>query len=127
MVRPADQLLDKLQRDLTALSTQMFLTPRKFQALLGLLNFLAPLVDLGRLHMRPLQFWLTSHWDHSLPTIDRPFQVNVELQDALEVWTETAWLFPRSTIADPVPRLLSVHGQFAGRMRGESQWERCLV
>ena len=41
---------------------------------MGLINFLALLVDLGRLHMRPIQHWLASSWDHTLPSIDMPLR-----------------------------------------------------
>ena len=68
VVRPTDQLLDKLQLDLTIYS-HIFITPRNFQSLLGLLNFLAPLVVLGCLHMSPNQFWLLKHWSLSYPSI----------------------------------------------------------
>ena len=90
VVRPLDHLLDKLQRDLMALSNQMFITPRKLQALLGMLNFFALLVVLGSLH--PLQFCLTSCWDLSLYTINLPIQINVELRDALKIRTDMTWL-----------------------------------
>ena len=51
VVCPTEHLMDKLQRDLTALSSQTLVTLKKFQSLLGLLNFFAPLVSLGRLHI----------------------------------------------------------------------------
>ena len=41
VVRPADHLLAKLQWELTTFRSQIFVTPRNFQSLLGLLNFLA--------------------------------------------------------------------------------------
>ena len=59
VVRLADHMLAKLLRELTTFRSQIFVTPRNFQSLLGLLNFLAPLVVLGRLRMHPLQCWLS--------------------------------------------------------------------
>jgi hypothetical protein len=38
---------------------------RQFSQLLGLLNSLADVVQLGRLHIRPLQFYLLEHWTPS--------------------------------------------------------------
>jgi hypothetical protein len=38
---------------------------RQFSQLLGLLNSLADVVRLGRLHIRPLQFYLLEHWTPS--------------------------------------------------------------
>ena len=56
VVRLVHHLLAMLQRELTIFKSQIFVTPRNFQFLLGLLNFLAPLVILGCLRMRPQQF-----------------------------------------------------------------------
>ena len=86
VVHLADHLLDKLQRDLTVLSNQIHITPRELQAFLGLINFLAPLVDLGHLHMCPIQFWLSAHWNHSLSSIDLPLPATLKLREALKVW-----------------------------------------
>jgi hypothetical protein len=38
-------------------------TTRQFSQLLDFLNSLADVVPLGRLHIRPLQFFLQEHWD----------------------------------------------------------------
>ena len=92
VVCPAHHLLDKLQQDLTALTTQTLVTPRKLQTFLGLLNFLAPIVNLGRLHMRPIQHWLSSLWDHTLASIDLPLTVTPDLVEAIEVWSDTGWI-----------------------------------
>ena len=51
----ADHLLDRLHRDLTVLMRKIPITPRELQSFVGLINFLAPIVDLGRLNMRPIQ------------------------------------------------------------------------
>ena len=75
VVHPADQAA-KLQQEMTTFRSQIFITPRNFQSFLGLLNFLAPL---GCLRMRPLQFWLSQRWDHSLLSIARPVKVMSEL------------------------------------------------
>lgn len=38
-------------------------TARQFSQLLGYLNSLADVIPLGRLHIRPLQFYLQEHWE----------------------------------------------------------------
>ena len=83
-------LLAKLQQELTIFRSQIFVTPRNFQSLLGLLNFLALLVILGCLRMRPLQFCMSQQWDHSLLSIGRPVKVTSELRDVLEICSDTA-------------------------------------
>ena len=60
---------------------------------------------MGRLHMRPLQFWLSQRWDHSLLSIDRPVKVTSELRDALEIWTDTACLLQGVLLTSPSPDL----------------------
>jgi hypothetical protein len=40
-------------------------TARQFSQLLGLLNSLADVVQLGRLHIHPIQFYLLQHWTPS--------------------------------------------------------------
>ena len=47
----------------------------RLQAFLGLINFFALIVNLGRLHMRLIQLWLGYRWDHSLSSIDLPLPV----------------------------------------------------
>ena len=54
---------------------EILVTPRESQCVLGLINFFAPLVDLRKLHMRAIQHWIASRWDHSLSSIDPPLPV----------------------------------------------------
>ena len=46
--------------------SQKTVTARQFSQLLGLLNSLADVVPLGRLHIRPLHFYLHQHWPQHL-------------------------------------------------------------
>ncbi|CAG2190290.1 unnamed protein product [Mytilus edulis] len=46
----------------SSVSISKIVTARQFSQLLGLLNSLADVVPLGRLHIRPLQFYLHQHW-----------------------------------------------------------------
>ena len=52
-----------------ALRAQLGVSPQKLQEFLRLVSIFAPLVQLGRLHMRLIQFWLSAYWDHSLAKI----------------------------------------------------------
>ena len=83
---------------------------------LGLLNLLAPLVALGHLHLRPLQFWLSQHSDHSLLYIDWPVEVTSNPRNALEIWTDTVWLLQRVPLISLSPDCYLFHGQFVGRV-----------
>ena len=53
--------------------------------------------------MRPLQFWLSQRWDHSILSIDRPVMVTPELRDALKIWTDSAWLLQGVPLTSPSP------------------------
>ena len=67
-------------------------SPRELQSFLGLINFLSPIVDLGRLQVRPIQHWLAFRWDHSLAAIDLPLTVTPDLLEAIGVWSDTGWI-----------------------------------
>ena len=84
----ADHLLDKLHRDLSMLTSKILLTPRELQSFLGLINFFAPVVDLGRLHKRPFQLWHASRWDHSPLSLVLPGHVTPDLLEAIRVWSD---------------------------------------
>ena len=100
----------------------VLVTLRDLQVFLGLSNFFALNVDLGRLHMRPIQVWLASHWVHSLSSIDLPLPVTPDLLEAIEVWSDTEWILqgvPLKSATGSLP----VHGQFDGGVGSVSQWE----
>ena len=92
IVHPADDLLDRLHQDLNVFTRKILVISRELQSFVGLINFLAPIVDLGRLHMRPIQLWLASRWDHTLLSIDLPLTVNPDLLEAIKVWLGTEWI-----------------------------------
>ena len=64
---------------MTVFFTQILVTLKKLQSVLGIINFLAPLINLGHLHMRSRECWLSSRWDHTLPSIDQQLQADFEL------------------------------------------------
>ena len=106
IVHPADHLLDKLhQDDLNALTRKILVTPRKLQSFLGLINFFALIVDLGRRHMRPIELWLASRWDHSPISLDLPVQVTPDLLEAIGVWSDTEWILQGVPLLSPQPVL----------------------
>ncbi|XP_071123791.1 uncharacterized protein [Mytilus edulis] len=79
-------------------------TARQFSQLLGLLNSLADVVPFGRLHIRPLQFYLHQHW---LPAAhDWEFPVPIihqELFPHLVWWTSQANVLRGQLLSSPVP------------------------
>ena len=60
---------------------------RLFLSLLGKLNAAADYVELGRLHLRPLQFSLLSQWRPHLNSLDQKIQISPEIRHHLSWWS----------------------------------------
>ena len=124
VVLPADHLLEKLHRDLNVLTRKILVTPRELQSFLGLINFFAPVVDLGRLHMRPIQHWLASRWDHSPISLDLSVKVTPDLLESDQGMVGYRVDTSRSTPVKSATGSLPMYGQFTGGVGGVPQWER---
>ena len=62
LVFPTQKKLDRLNAQTVSIRKSLVLTPRKLMSLIGTLASLEKTVPLGRLHMRPFQWYLKSHW-----------------------------------------------------------------
>ncbi|VDI57640.1 Hypothetical predicted protein [Mytilus galloprovincialis] len=62
LVLPPEEKFTKTMSENTFILTGQSVTARQFLQLLGLLNSLADVIPLGRLHIRPLQFYLHKLW-----------------------------------------------------------------
>ena len=62
LVFPTQNKLDRLNAQTVSIRKSLVLTPRKLMSLIGTLASLEKTVPLGRLHMRPFQWYLKSHW-----------------------------------------------------------------
>jgi hypothetical protein len=65
LVFPPEEKFLALRQFILTFLAKTSVTARQFSQLLGLLNSLADVVQLGRLHIRPLQFYLLEHWTPS--------------------------------------------------------------
>ena len=65
LVFPPEEKLLALRQFILTFLAKTSVTARQFSQLLGLLNSLADVVQLGHLHIRPLQFYLLEHWTPS--------------------------------------------------------------
>ena len=92
IVRPTNHLLDKRHQDLSVLMRSFLILRGNCSPSWDLSIFFAPIVDLGRLHMRPSQLWLASRWDHSPASLDLPVQVTPDLLEVTGVWSDTVWI-----------------------------------
>ena len=87
---------------------------RDLMSLLGLLTATEKLVHLGRLHMRPIQWFLKDHWNHTQP-LDRQIPVLPQLVEALSWWLKPANLTHQVPLHRPSPMVevytdASIHG-----------------
>ena len=62
LVFPTQKKLDRLKNSTVSTRKSLVLSPRKLMSLMGTLASLEKTVPLGRLHMRPFQWYLKSHW-----------------------------------------------------------------
>jgi hypothetical protein len=131
-VRPADHLVAKVIRQVSALgpSTQLT-TPRVLSRTIGLLNSVAGFVELGRLNLRPVQFWLASHWSQKDADWDVSIRSDPELVQALSPWLNQSWLLAGIPLVTPTPTLtlftdasLSGWGATLGDLHAKGSWSR---
>ena len=62
LVFPTQKKLDRLKDQTVSIRKSLILTPRKLMSLIGTLASLEKTVPLGRLHMRPFQWYVKSLW-----------------------------------------------------------------
>ena len=67
---------------------------------MGLLNFVAPLVPLGRLHLLTIIVWVNHHT--SVAHRDRPVTLD---KDILLIWQSVVYLFLPVPMSLPFPQL----------------------
>ena len=78
-------------------------TRRQLERLLGLLNFAATFLPLGRLRLRPLISWMTSHSSPS--SRDLPVLLDPYFRSLLQVWVNKDFLRMSVPMSVPVPEL----------------------
>ena len=77
------------------------LSRRELESLVGLLNFAAPYLPLGRLYLLPLIVWMNSHT--SADFRDLPVPLDVDFGVLLAPWTRRAFLSQSMTMRLPAP------------------------
>jgi uncharacterized membrane protein (UPF0136 family) len=91
-VKPAQHRIGKLLTYLSELSQSQVATARQLAALLGIMESLAPLVPLGRLHKRPLQRAVRERWVQARDPWDMPITLGPWFLKVVEQWFDLAWL-----------------------------------
>ena len=85
MVFPTQKKLDRLNIQTVSIRRSLVLTPRKLISLIGTLASLEKTVPLGRLHMRPFQWYLRSHWKFP-QSLDKRIPVTGNFLNHLKWW-----------------------------------------
>lgn len=80
-------------------------TVRQFSRLLGLINSLADVVPLGRLFLRPLQFYLLERWTPASQDWEALIPIEESLFPHLLWWTKRDNVLLGSSLSLPVPSL----------------------
>ena len=81
---------------------------RNFPSLLGTLNAAADLVTLSRLHLRPLQYFILSHWRPYRDAIAMTIFLPDPFKEAVRLWLHLHHLFPGIPIASPEPEIFLI-------------------
>ena len=86
-VSPAPKHITKVHTLYSLACRRPVWTARQFYSLLGYLQFLAPLVHRGRLHLRPIQRWFQARWTQHTGRWRDPIRLDHELLQLLRWWT----------------------------------------
>lgn len=103
LVRPADHLVRKALGSAMGPSPPSSLSPRDLMRIIGLLGSMADFVPLGRLYLRPVQYWLANRWTPKDGDLDGPLVVTQSLSIALRKWTDPEWLCQGVPLVPPTP------------------------
>ncbi|MES9881468.1 MAG: reverse transcriptase domain-containing protein [Sedimenticola sp.] len=102
---PADRV-DRIVQLLSDLTRKSCLTARKFLSLLGTLNAAADFVEMGRLHIRPLQLLLHSLWrPQSLPLDHIIWLDQTDFKHHIQWWLQPQRLSRGVPMHSPQPQL----------------------
>ena len=86
-VRPTQERWEALKNKIVYLLSKPHCRVREFMSLIGLLTATEKQVHLGRLHMRPLQWYLKAHWK-TPETLEKVIPIEISIRPHLEWWLE---------------------------------------
>ena len=88
LVYPTRVNVGKMEYAATAVISATHVTARQLLSLLGMLNHLAPMIPMGRLHMRPIQLHLLELWRPSRGRLSDLVPVHSPLRHHLRWWLQ---------------------------------------
>ena len=104
-VAPPEDKITGLLQLLQEILPMPRLRVRLYLRLLGILNHLAEYIPLGRLYLRPLQFYLLSFHLDLRSNLEAWIPIRPSLRLALWPWTDAHWLGARVPLGRPDPSI----------------------
>ena len=104
-VAPPGDKIQAVVQLVRSVCTQSHIRIRLLLRLIGILNHLADYVPLGRLRLRPVQFYLLSLHVDLRQDFDRRVPIRPGLRLALQPWLDRHWLGARVALRSPPPTL----------------------
>ena len=126
LVFPTQSKIDRLLEKTVSMLESPQTSPRKLMSLIGSMASMEKTIPLGRLHMRPLQWYLKTHWRYP-QSLDIPVPVSQVLKQHLQRWTNLSNLKRGSPLHQKEWNLLlftdaSLKGWGGSFRASHSQW-----
>ena len=104
-VTPPDSKIQGVLQLVACIMSQSRIRVRHLLRVIGILNHVADYIDLGRLYLRPVQFYLLSFSKNLREELDHWLPVRPSLRMALLPWTNEQWLSSKVPLRLPSPTL----------------------
>ena len=119
-VFPTEESLHKIKIWAKYLHQYRKVTAQGYLSLLGLLNHTSDLVTLGRLNLRPLQFYLKCFWRPSKDPLNQVIILDNHFFKALAWWEDENNLLPGAPLHPPTPSVTILtdasHARWGGHL-----------
>ena len=103
IVKPSAARTTKLWNLLSDLENAQSSSARTILSLLGIMESLAPLIQVGRIPKRPLQRQLKKQWSMSKHSLDFQIQLQPWIKQLAQIWKNSDWLRQGVPITQPAP------------------------
>lgn len=132
LVMPPVDRVDKLQLLLTNLQDRHSCTARELLSLIGLINSVMAFVSLGRLKLRPLQWYLRDRYSPVSDPLTKQILLDWDvLRETFQTWQDVNWLRRGVPMHQPAPDLTLVTdasslgwGGYLGNQEISGCWDR---
>lgn len=132
LVLPPEDRVTKLHSLLTGLLSRDQCLVREFLSLIGLCNSMMAYVPLGRLHLRPLQWYLKDRYSPSIDPVTKVIHlVRPAILEMARFWLDIAMLRQGVPLHPPKPQMTLVTdasrlgwGGYLGSQEASGRWDK---